>query len=60
VDKICRMARCGAHEALLRLLPWVSSGLLACIGLARGLTGRLAVTGDSMEAGPAYCSQVRL
>jgi hypothetical protein len=39
--------RCGAHKALLGLLPWVDSDLLACIGLAWGLPGRLAVTGDS-------------
>jgi hypothetical protein len=52
--------RCGAHEALLGLLPRVNSDLLACIGLASVLPGRLAVTGDSMEAGPSYCSQVRL
>jgi hypothetical protein len=52
--------RCGAHNALVGLLPWVSSYLLACIGLAWGLPGWLAVMGDSMEAGPSYCSQVRL
>jgi hypothetical protein len=52
--------RCGAHRALVGLLPWVSSDLLACIELAWGLPGRRAVTGDSMEAGPSHCSQIRL
>jgi hypothetical protein len=52
--------RCGAHKALLGLLPWVNSELLACIGLAWRLPGRLAVTGDFMVAGPSCCSQVRL
>jgi hypothetical protein len=48
------MADAAPTKALLVLQFWVSSGLLACIGLAWGLPGRLRVFDDSAGAGRSY------
>jgi hypothetical protein len=50
---MCQVGDVVLIRALLLLRRLANSGLLVCIGLAWGLPGRLAVTGDSMEAGPS-------
>jgi hypothetical protein len=51
---------CGVQRVLLPLLYWVSSGLLACIGLAWGLPGRLRVFDDYVGAGLSTTFLLRL
>jgi hypothetical protein len=43
---------CAHYWLLVPLLSQATFDFLVCVGLAWGLAGRLAVTGDSMEAGP--------
>jgi hypothetical protein len=53
MEKMCWMADAAFIGALLPLLSRATFDFLVCVGMASGLPGRLAVTGDSMEAGPA-------
>ena len=51
--KMCQSADAPIIWPLLPLLSRASFDFLVCVELAWGLPGRLAVTGDSMEAGAA-------
>ena len=53
VGKMCRMSDAVSTRVLLPLPSRATSDFLACVGLALGFPGRRAVTGDSMEVGPA-------
>jgi hypothetical protein len=57
---MCRMADAVPTKALLKLLHWVSPDLLACIGLAWGLPGRLRVFDDYVGAGLSTTFLLRL
>ena len=55
VEKMCRMADAASTRVLLPLLHWVSSGLLACIGLAWGfLTGPATHPSSSLREPARY------